>query len=214
MRKTDIANHKITWTLLQQNTGNLFEGESFKKNITYQNWLKKKEPLLPPPTLLTYSRDLIMNLLPDEIYNFSFVSKEIEAQGGKRKLLKLLWVESEVCGCQDSPSGGGGWSSVCYWGCSITRHFKCTSRRGIWHLNFPWMFWHIQLMDMHSSPVLPLVLSIPPNWKEEEGQQPEPRPEALWLSSFPSPRTPSNRLGAHRHSPDIGARLPLVGSRW
>lgn len=108
MRKTDIANHKITWTLLQQNTGNLFEGESFKKNITYQNWLKKKEPLPLPPTLLTYSRDLIMNLLPDEIYNFSFVSKEIEAQGGKRKLLKLLWVESEVCGCQDSPSGGGG----------------------------------------------------------------------------------------------------------
>lgn len=77
--------------------------------------------------------------------NFYFVNKDIEAQRGKGKL-------SEIAAGGDRSVGAsillrvGGWiqcgscweaPQVCLRGCSIPRHFKCASRRGIWHLNFP-----------------------------------------------------------------------------
>ena len=83
------------------------------------------------------------------------------------------------------------------WGWSIPRHFKCTSRRGIWHLNSPCMFFHhLQLVKAHSRPACLRILLCYPR-ERSRVDPPEPQPGALWLSNLPGSRMPSAWLGAH-----------------
>lgn len=82
------------------------------------------------------------------------------------------------------------------WGRSIPRHFKCTSRRGIWHLNSCCMFFHhLQLVNTHSRPACLRILLCSP--VKEAGLI----RQSLSLGPFDSATSPAHERPAARSPP-------------
>lgn len=71
------------------------------------------------------------------------------------------------------------------------QHVQCTSRRGIWHLNFPWTFHHHHLQLLHKCGQ-PRAAGRSSKAAQQRGAgwAAEPPPGAPWLSRLPAEDCP------------------------
>jgi hypothetical protein len=118
-----------------------------------------------------------------------FPHKEVEAQSGQDSCPSVQVgtsggrpqnaLSASPPGRSRAASAGKLPQGCLQWGWSIPRHFKCTSRRGIWHLNSPYMFFHhLQLVKAHSRPACLRILLCCPR-ERSRADPPEPQPGAL-----------------------------------
>lgn len=141
------------WAILTRPPWNCFEKYSFMKVTIYQNRLKKKKEKnqldLKWAVSLHVRSNLqfwIRNQWPRDTHCFGVCSWEgVEAKPGMSE-------------CEDSASLVGrelmrpllgNSPEMPAIGLLNQQHVQCTSRRGIWHLNFPWTFHHHHLQLLH-----------------------------------------------------------------